>query len=132
MAGVLKTLTIAVYLTIFVALVGCAEKVPVEPRTGTGTVFQRTLDEAHNAVRTVLNNADFGITKESPEYIEAIHLQPGETIENSDGELVGIWFKDRGQSVIILIDTKKNVSEVATQKDWQKPLLAALMRELDK
>ncbi len=131
MAGVLKTLIIVVCLTISVALVGCGEKVPVEPRTGTGTVFQRTLDEAHNAVRTVLNNAGFGIIKESPEYIEAIHLKPGETIDNSDGELVGIWFKDRGQRVIILIDTKKNVSEVATQKEWQKPLLAAIMRELE-
>jgi hypothetical protein len=130
MIGLLKKLTI-LFLFTSVMLIGCAgEKVPIEPPSGTGTVFQRTLVETQIAVKNALNKANFGIKKDSPEYIEAIHLKPGETVEKSDGELVGIWFKDRGNSVVILIDTMKNTSEVATQIDWEKPLLAAIMQEL--
>lgn len=124
-----RILTI-VCIFFLVALIGCAEKIPVQPPAGTGTVFQRTLEETQVAVKNALNKANFGILQESSEYIEAIHLKPGETIEKSKGELVGIWFKDRGTSVVVLIDTAKNVSEVATQKDWEKPLIAAVMDEL--
>ena len=129
MTNPLRILTV-VFIFSLVALIGCADKVPVEPPAGTGTVFQRTLIETQIAVKNALNKANFGIRQDSPEYIEAIHLRPGETVEKSSGELVGIWFKDRGNSVVVLIDTVKNVSEVATQKNWEKPLLAAVMNEL--
>ncbi len=131
MTGLLRLLTVVSFFSIIFFLAGCADKVPVEPPPGTGTAFQRTLDETQTAVRSVLAKAGFGIRKESPEYIEAIHLKPGETVEDSDGELVGIWFTDRGNSVVVRMDTMKNTSEVASQKDWEKPLLAALMHELE-
>ena len=124
-----KNLAIVFLFAVF-TLVGCADELPQMPSAGTGTTFQRSLDETQTAARNALAKSGFGIRTDTMDYIEAIRLAPGETVEDSDGELVGIWFKDRGSSVIVLIDTIKNSSEVATQKDWGRPLRALILHEL--
>jgi len=130
MIGPLKTLALMFVFTIL-TLTGCAKQhVPVEPAPNTGTVFQRSLPEVQNAARNALTQLSFAITKESEEYIEAVHLNPGETVQDNQGELVGIWFKPRDKSVLVLTHTALTPAGIAKQKAWDQPLISKIMQEL--
>jgi len=129
MLSPVKTLAIVLLFGLF-TLAGCAEYIPIEPPANTGAVFQRSLDEVQTAARNALTKMNFAITKENTQYIEAVHLKAEETVKSNDGELVGIWFKPRTTSVLILIDTAKTPKDIAGQRDWEQPLLAEIMREL--
>ncbi len=110
---------------------GCAEYAPEEPPPATGTVFHHPQETIIEASRNALTDLNFAITKESGEYIEAVHLKPGETVEDNDSELVGIWVKPReDQSVLLLIDTKKRASGIAKQRDWEQDILRKVMQQL--
>ena len=129
MTGLLKTLSVLVLFS-FLALVGCAEHVPVQPAPNTGTVFQRPLEEIQTATRNALTHLGFAITKESGDYIEAVHLKPGETVEANDSELVGIWFKPKGSSVLVLTHTALRPSGIAKQREWDQAIVSRIMQEL--
>lgn len=129
MIGPLKTLTVMLIFALF-TLVGCAEYAPVEPAANTGTVFQRPLEEMQTATRNALTKLNFAIIKENELYIEAVHLKPGETVEDNESELVGVWFKPKEGSTLVLIDTEKRASGVAKQKAWEQDLMRQIMREL--
>lgn len=111
-------------------LFGCAEYAPVEPAANTGTVFQRPLEDLQNATRNALTKLNFGIIKENDQYFEAVHLKPGETVEDNDSELVGVWLKPKTGSVLVLIDTAKRASGIAKQRDWEEDILREIMRDL--
>jgi len=113
------------------ALVGCTEHTPMEPAANTGTVFQRPLEDLQNATRNALTKLNFGILKENDQYFEAVHLKPGETVEDNDSEVVGIWLKPRAGSVLVLINTMKRASGIAKQRDWEEDLLREIMRDLN-
>ncbi|KJR99005.1 MAG: hypothetical protein VR65_18230 [Desulfobulbaceae bacterium BRH_c16a] len=129
MIGPLKTLSV-LFLFSLVSLVGCADRVPVQPAPSTGTVFQQPLSEVQNATRNALTHLGFAITKESEEYIEAVHLKPGETVEDNDSELVGIWFKPRESSVLVLTHTALRPSGIAKQREWDQAIISRIMQEL--
>ncbi len=124
-----KTLAVLLLFSLF-SLAGCAEYIPVEPPSNTGAVFQRSLEEVQTAARNALTKLNFAITRESDQYIEAVHLKAGETIDDNDGELVGIWFKPRASSIVVLIDTAKTPHDIAQQRDWEQPILREIMSEL--
>lgn len=129
MIGVLKTLSV-LFLFGFLSLVGCAEHVPVQPAPNTGTVFQHPLGDVQTAARNALTHLGFAITKESEDYFEAVHLKPGETVENNQSELVGIWFKPREHSVLVLTRTALRPSGIAKQKEWDQAIISRIMQEL--
>lgn len=124
-----KPLALFLFLSLFVVF-GCTEYAPVEPAMNTGTVFQHPLDEVRSAARNALTNLKFAITKENDQYIEAVHLKPGETVDDNDSELVGVWFKQRGSSVVVLVDTEKRASGIAKQRIWDEDIIREMMREL--
>ncbi len=129
MIGPLKTLMVLLIFCLF-AFAGCAEYAPVEPAANTGTVYQRPLDEMQTAARNALTKLNFAIIKENEAYIEAVHLKPGETVEDNKSELVGIWFKPKGDGTLVLIDTEKRASGIAKQKIWDEDIRRQIMREL--
>ena len=121
-----RNLIILIAVGLF-ALWGCAEYAPEEPPPNTGTVFHQPAETVVDAARNALTELGFAITKESNEYIEAVHLKPGETVEDNESELVGIWVKPReAGSVLLLIDTKKRASGIAKQRDWEEDILRPL------
>lgn len=114
-----------------ITLFGCAEHVPVQPAPNTGTVFQAPLDQVQNATRNALTHLGFAIIKESPEYIEAVHLKPGETVEDNESELVGVWFKQRdANSTLVLTHTALRPTGIAKQKPWDEAITSRIMQEL--
>ena len=117
------------FLTLFVVF-GCAEHVPKEPAMNTGTVIHQPIDTVRTAARNALTKLKFAITKENDQYIEAVHLKPGETVEKNRSELVGIWFKQREDAVVVLIDTEKRASGIATQRVWDEDITREILREL--
>lgn len=68
--------------------------------------------------------------KENDQYIEAVHLKPGETVEDNKSELVGVWLKPRNGATLVLIDTVKRASGIAKQKEWEQPLMRQIMKNL--
>jgi len=125
-----RTLIVLLLSGLF-ALWGCAEYAPEEPAPNTGTVFHHPQDTIVDAARNALTELGFAITKENEGYIEAVHLKPGETVENNDSELVGIWVKPREDgSVLMLIDTKMRASGIAKQRDWEEDILRKVMQQL--
>lgn len=125
----LKTLVVFVCFALL-ALAGCTEYAPTEPAANTGTVFQRSLEDVQTASRDALTKLNFAITKETAQYIEAVHLKPGETVEDNDSELVGIWFKPRASSILVLIDTEKTASGIETQRVWDDALTRQIFKNL--
>jgi hypothetical protein len=114
------------------SLFGCGgEHVPVQPAARTGSVFQFPMSEVQTATRNALTHLGFAITKESPEYMEAIRLKPGETLEANTSELVGVWFQARDQySTLVLTNTALRSIGIATQKEWDQALIARIRQEL--
>jgi hypothetical protein len=114
------------------ALAGCSKKeyVPAEPAPNTGTVFQKTPEEVQVAARNALTKLSFAITKETGEYIEAVHLKPGETVTDNQGEMIYIWIKPRESSVLVLTYTRLQASGIAKQKYWDQQLTTKMMEEL--
>jgi len=112
-------------------LVGCSkEYTPVEPAPNTGTVFQKTPEEVQVAARNALTKLSFAITKETGEYIEAVHLKPGETVEDNKSEMVYIWMKPRESNVLVLTYTRLRATGIAKQKQWDQQLINKMMEEL--
>jgi len=112
-------------------LVGCSkEYVPLEPAPNTGTVFQKTPEDVQVAARNALTKLSFAITKETGEYIEAVHLKQGETVDDNKGEMVYIWIKARESSVLVLTYTRMLASGIAKQKQWDQQLISKMMEEL--
>lgn len=129
MIATLRRTTLLV-LALF-ALAGCAkEYMPPEPPANTGTVFQKTPEEVQAAARNALTKLSFAITQETGEYIEAVHLKPGETVDDNQGEMVYIWIKPRESNVLVLTYTRQRASGIAKQKPWDQPLIAKIMEEL--
>ncbi len=129
MIGPLK-FAILFLLGIF-ALAGCAENfILVEPAPNTGTVFQKTPEEVQAAARNALTKLSFAITKETGEYIEAVHLKPGETVTENTGAMVYIWIKPRESSVLVLTFTRLRATGIAKQKNWDQQLITKMMEEL--
>lgn len=123
-------MTTLLFLAIF-ALAGCAkEYVPQEPPPNTGTVFQKTPEEVQAAARNTLTKLSFAITQETGEYIEAVHLKPGETVEDNQGEMVYIWIKPRDGNVLVLTLTRMRASGIAKQKQWDQQITAKMIEEL--
>lgn len=129
MIAPLKTLAVLFLFSLF-SLIGCADHVPVQPAPNTGTVFQHPLSVVQTATRNALTHLGFAITKESEEYFEAVHLKPGETVEKNESELVGIWFKPREHSVLVLTHTSLRPSGIAKQKEWDQAIISRIMQEL--
>jgi hypothetical protein len=112
-------------------LAGCSwPNPPVEPAPNTGTVFQKTPVEVQAAARNALTKLSFAITKETGETIEAVHLKPGETVENNEGEMVYIWIKARESSVLVLTHTQLKATGIAKQKNWDQKVISKMMEEL--
>ena len=112
-------------------LAGCSnQSALVEPAANTGTVFQRTPEEVQTAARNALTQLSFAITKETGEYIEAVHLNPGETVSNNKGELVYIWIKPRESNVLVLTYTRQRASGIAQQKYWDQQIISKMMQGL--
>lgn len=112
-------------------LAGCSkEYVPLEPAPNTGTVFQKTPEEVQVAARNALTKLSFAITKETGEYIEAVHLKPGETVDNNRSEMVYIWIKQRESNVLVLTYTRLQATGIAKQKQWDQQLISKMMEEL--
>lgn len=130
MIKLLRNLTIPVLFTLL-TLIGCADDAPMEPAPNDGAVFQRPMSEVHTAARNALTKLNFAILKENDQYIEAVHLKPGETVKKNKGELVGVWLKPRQGATLVLIDTKKRPSGIAKQKDWEQPLLRQIFQNLN-
>jgi hypothetical protein len=129
MIGPLK-LTVLFLIGIF-SLAGCVKEfIPTEPAPNTGTVFQKTPEEVQAAARNALTKLSFAITKETGEYIEAVHLQPGETVEDNRGEMVYIWLKPRESNVLVLTYTHQKASGIAKQKYWDQQVITKMMEEL--
>jgi hypothetical protein len=124
-----KLFTLMLFFSLFI-LAGCAEYAPKEPALNTGTVFHYPVDVVRSAARKTLANLKFAITLENDDYIEAVHLKEGETVEDSKSELVGIWFKKGSDSVTVLVDTEKRASGRARQRVWDEDIIRELMREL--
>ena len=82
------------------------------------------------AARNALTKLSFAITQETGEYIEAVHLKPGETVDDNQGEMVYIWIKPRESNVLVLTYTRQRASGIAKQKPWDQPLIAKIMEEL--
>ena len=113
------------------SLVGCADHVPVQPAPNTGTVFQFPATEVQDAARNALTHLGFAITKESPEYIEAVHLKPGESVQKNESELVGIWFREREpHSTLVLTHTALRPTGIDRQKEWDQAIIGRMMQEL--
>ena len=129
MIGPLK-LTVLFLFGLF-TLAGCSKEfIPTEPPPNTGTVFQKTPEEVQVAARNALTKLSFAITKETGEYIEAVHLQPGETVEDNRGEMVYIWIKPRESNVLVLTYTRQKASGIAKQKYWDQQVITKMMEEL--
>ena len=112
-------------------LVACGKTyVPVEPALNTGTVFQKTPEEVQAAARNALTRLSFAITQETGEYIEAVHLKPGETADDNEGEMVYIWIKPRGSNVVVLTYTRQRATGIAKQKYWDQAIIAKMIEEL--
>ena len=112
-------------------LAGCSkEYVPLEPAPNTGTVFQKTPEEVQVAARNALTKLSFAITKETGEYIEAVHLKPGETVDNNRSEMVYIWIKPRESNVLVLTYTRLQATGIAKQKQWDQQFISKMMEEL--
>lgn len=125
-----RKITILLFLALF-TLAGCIRQyVLTEPPANTGTVFQKTPEEVQAAARNALTKLNFAITQESGEYIEAVLLQPGETVQDNKGEMLHIWIKPREGSVLVLTRTQLRASGIAKQKEWDQPLIAKMMEEL--
>jgi hypothetical protein len=113
-------------------LAGCAKEfVPIEPAPNTGTVFQKTPEEVQAAARNALTKLSFAITKETAEYLEAVHLKPGETVEDNQGEMIYIWIKPRESNVLVLTYTRQRASGIASQKYWDQQVTTKMMEELN-
>ncbi len=126
-----RRITILLFLALF-TLVGCAKEYtpPLEPPANTGTVFQKTPEEVQAAARNALTKFSFAITQETGEYIEAVHLKPGETVQDNQGEMVYIWIKPRESNVLVLTLTRLRASGIAKQKQWDQQLIAKMIEEL--
>ncbi len=125
------TRTLTVLLVVALAgLVACTKYIPEEPPQSTGAVFQRSPEEVRAAARNALTKLNFAIIQENDEYIEAVHLKPGETVEKNRSELVGVWIKPRDNSVLLLVDTVKRASGIAKQRDWRQDLTRLIIKEL--
>ena len=112
-------------------LAGCSKEfVLVEPATNTGTVFQNKPEEVQVAARNALTRLSFAITKETGEYIEAVHLRPGETAQNNEGELVYVWIKPRESSVLVLTYTRQRATGIAKQRYWDQDIIAKMIEAL--
>ena len=130
MTGTMKKLMFPLVLTLLVTI-GCApDYTPVEPAANTGTKFQRPLETMQTATRNALTKLNFAIVKDEGTYFEAVHLKPGETVENNSSELVGVWLKQGQGSIVLLIDTVKRASGIKYQKEWDQELLRKIMQEL--
>jgi len=126
-----KKILSALLLFGLLSLVGCADHVPVQPAPNTGSVFQFPLSEVQTAARNALTHLGFAITKESPEYFEAVHLKPGETVEKNESELVGIWFQARDKySTLVLTSTALRPTGIAKQKEWDQAIISRIRQEL--
>lgn len=116
------------------SLAGCSkEYVPIEPAPNTGTVFQKTPQEVQVAARNALSKLSFAIVKETGEYIEAVYLKPGETVEDNTGERAYIWIKPRENNVLVLTYTRMiavGTSGIVKQKLWDQQIIAKMMQEL--
>lgn len=129
MSSYLRSLTIVILVSLF-SLSGCADYTPKEPPLNSGTVFQQPLEAVQTAVRDALTKLSFAIIKENDQYIEAVHLKPGETAEKNKSELVAVWMKPRSGATLVLIDTVKRASGIAKQKEWEQPLMLQIMKNL--
>ncbi len=113
------------------ALAGCSkEYVPIEPAPNTGTVFQKTPEEVQTAARNALTKLSFAITKDTGEYMEAVHLNPGETVENNQGEIAYVWIKPRENNVLVLTYTHLRASGIAKQKEWDQQIISKMIEGL--
>ncbi len=129
MIGPLKLAVLFLFGLFTVA--GCSwPNFPVEPAPNTGTVFQKTPEEVQAAARNTLTKLSFAITKETGEYIEAVHLKPGETVKDNQGEMVYIWIKPRESSVLVLTHTRLQAAGIAKQKSWDQQIISKMMEEL--
>jgi hypothetical protein len=125
-----RRMTTLLFLALF-TLAGCNKQyVLTEPPANTGTVFQNPPQEVQAAARNALTKLNFAITQESGEYIEAVNLKPGETVQDNKGEMVHIWIKPRESSVLVLTRTQLRASGIAKQKEWDQLLIAKMMEEL--
>jgi hypothetical protein len=125
-----RQVTTLLFVALF-TLAGCAgEYRPPEPPANTGTVFQKTPEEVQTAARNALTKLSFAITQETGEYIEAVHLKPGETVQDNKGEMVYVWVKPREGNVLVLTHTRLRASGIAKQKQWEKPIIAKMIEEL--
>lgn len=125
-----RRITTLLFLALF-TLAGCAKEYsPPEPPANTGTVFQKTPEEVQTAARNALTKLSFAITQETGEYIEAVHLKSGETVQDNQGEMVYIWIKPRESNVLVLTYTRLRASGIAKQKHWDQPLIAKMIEEL--
>ncbi|GEM_PF-1713148 len=112
-------------------LTGCPKEfVLVEPAANTGTVFQNKPEEVQVAARNALTKLSFAITKETGEYIEAVHLRPGETVQNNEGEMVYVWIKPRESSVLVLTYTRQRATGIAKQRYWDQDIIAKMIEAL--
>ena len=130
MSGLLKVITVLFCFCLLGVSACSKDYVPTEPPAGTGTTFQRTPEEIQDGVRNALTKLNFAITIENEQYIEAVHLKPGETVEKNKSEIVGVWMKPREGSVLVLIDTVKTASGIAKQRDWEQDLMRQILREM--
>ncbi len=113
------------------ALAGCGKDyVPEEPSANTGTVFQKTPEEVQAAARNALSRLSFAITKETGDYIEAVHLRQGETADDNKGELAYIWIKPRESNTLVLTYTRLRSSGIARQKYWDDMIIAKMIEEM--
>ncbi|MBU1568718.1 MAG: hypothetical protein KJ630_24210 [Proteobacteria bacterium] len=129
MIGSLKLAVL--FLFGFFTLAGCSkEYVPVEPAPNTGTVFQRTPEDVQAAARNALTKLSFAITKETAEYIEAVHLKPGETVDDNESEMLYIWIKPRENNVLVLTYTRMRATGIAKQKYWDQQVVSKMIEEL--